>query len=123
MKHVITTLSSLGVDYMVTGSVASSIQGEPRSTHDVDLVVAILAGRVRGEARRNPLAALTTVAVCSFVGTSVFALSGLVLGDHALPVQEMVEVIGISVLWDVVMAPLLLGAGLWILLASHSARE
>jgi rod shape-determining protein MreD len=72
------------------------------------VIVAILAGRVRGEARRNPLAAVTTVAVCSFVGTSVFALSGLVLGDHALPVQEMIQVIGISVLWDVVMAPLLL---------------
>jgi len=26
---------------MVTGSVASSLQGEPRSTHDVDLVVAV----------------------------------------------------------------------------------
>jgi rod shape-determining protein MreD len=72
------------------------------------VVVAILAGRVRGEARRNPLAGLTTVAVCSFVGTSLFALSGLVLGDHALPAGQMIEVIGISVLWDVVMAPLLL---------------
>jgi rod shape-determining protein MreD len=72
------------------------------------VVVAILAGRVRGEARRNPLAGLTTVAVCSFVGTSLFALSGLLLGDVTLPVGEMVEVIAISVLWDVVMAPLLL---------------
>jgi hypothetical protein len=26
---------------MATGSVASSLQGEPRSTHDIDLVVAI----------------------------------------------------------------------------------
>ncbi|OQD46232.1 hypothetical protein BIY37_04315 [Candidatus Brocadia sapporoensis] len=26
---------------MITGSVASSLQGEPRSTHDIDLVVAI----------------------------------------------------------------------------------
>jgi hypothetical protein len=26
---------------MVTGSIASSIQGEPRSTHDIDLVVAL----------------------------------------------------------------------------------
>jgi rod shape-determining protein MreD len=72
------------------------------------VVVAILAGRVRGDARRNPLAGLATVAGCSFVGTSLFALSGLVLDDHALPVGQMVEVIGIGVLWDVVMAPLLL---------------
>ncbi len=72
------------------------------------VVVGILAGRVRNDARNNPLAGLITVAVCSFVGTSLFALSGLILDDHALPVGQMVQVIGISVLWDVVMAPLLL---------------
>ena len=72
------------------------------------VVVAVLAGRVRGDARRSPLAGLLTVAVCSFVGTSVFALSGLVLGDHAVPVGQMLQVIGIATLWDVVVAPLLL---------------
>lgn len=30
-----------GIDYMVTGSVVSSLQGEPRSTHDIDFVVAV----------------------------------------------------------------------------------
>ncbi len=72
------------------------------------VLVAVLAGRVRNDARRSPLAGLATVAVCSFVGTSLFALSGLVLGDHALPPGEMLAVIGIAVLWDVVVAPLLL---------------
>jgi len=72
------------------------------------VVVAILAGRVRADARRSPLAGLATVAVCSFVATSIFALSGVVLGDHALPAGEMVQVIAIALLWDVVMAPLLL---------------
>jgi rod shape-determining protein MreD len=72
------------------------------------VLVAILAGRVRSDARRSPLAGLATVAVCSFIATSVFALSGAVLGDHALPVGEMVQVIGIALLWDVVVAPLLL---------------
>lgn len=28
---------------MITGSVASSLQGEPRATHDLDVVVAIQA--------------------------------------------------------------------------------
>ena len=79
------------------------------------VVVAILAGRVRGDARSNALAGLTAVAVCSFVGTSLFALSGLVLDDHALPVGQMVEVIGIAVLWDVVLAPLLLPVLLLVL--------
>jgi len=32
-------LDDLKIDYMVTGSMVSSLQGEPRSTHDIDLVV------------------------------------------------------------------------------------
>jgi len=31
---------------MITGSVVSSLQGEPRSTHDIDMVVAILSSKV-----------------------------------------------------------------------------
>ena len=72
------------------------------------VLVAILAGRVRDDARRSPIAALATVAVCSFIATSVFALSGVVLGDHALPAGEMMQVIAIALLWDVALAPLLL---------------
>ena len=72
------------------------------------VLVALLAGRVRNDARRSPLAALATVAVCSFVGTSVFALSGELLGDHALPAGQVVQVIVIALLWDIVVAPLLL---------------
>ncbi len=74
------------------------------------VLVAILAGRVRADARRSPLAGLATVAICSFIATSVFALSGVVLGDDPLPVAQMVQVIGIAVLWDVVVTPLILPA-------------
>ena len=38
---VIQVLNEAGIQYMITGSVASSMQGEPRSTHDIDLVAAI----------------------------------------------------------------------------------
>ncbi len=72
------------------------------------VLVAILAGRVRADARRSPIAGLATVAVCSFIATSVFALSGVALGDHALPAGEMMQVISIALLWDIVCAPLLL---------------
>ena len=41
LKSVIRALDAAGIDYMATGSVVSSLQGEPRSTHDIDLVVAI----------------------------------------------------------------------------------
>ncbi len=40
--HIFTTrLDGMGLRYMVTGAVASIIYGEPRLTHDVDLVVEI----------------------------------------------------------------------------------
>ena len=41
LKQVTSVLTSIGVDYMLTGSLASSFQGEPRSTHDIDLVVVL----------------------------------------------------------------------------------
>ncbi len=41
LERVIPVLDALGIDYMVTGSIASSLQGEPRSTHDIDLVVVL----------------------------------------------------------------------------------
>jgi hypothetical protein len=41
LKRVVDALESSGCAYMVTGSYASSLQGEPRLTHDIDLVVSI----------------------------------------------------------------------------------
>ena len=41
LKLVIARLHEAGIEYMLTGSLASSLQGEPRATHDIDLVVAI----------------------------------------------------------------------------------
>ena len=41
LNKVIRTLEQARIGYMVTGSMASSFHGEPRSTHDIDMVVAI----------------------------------------------------------------------------------
>ena len=41
IRKIIQTLEDADIEYMVTGSVASSLQGEPRSTHDIGLVVAL----------------------------------------------------------------------------------
>jgi len=41
LEKVVPVLEGLGIEYMITGSIASSMQGEPRSTHDIDLVVQI----------------------------------------------------------------------------------
>ncbi len=46
LKRVVAQLEEAGIDYMLTGSVVSSLQGEPRATHDIDIVIA-----VRGPAR------------------------------------------------------------------------
>jgi hypothetical protein len=47
LKKVICALEHAGIDYMVTGSTASSLQGEPRSTHDLDLVVNLQKSAVK----------------------------------------------------------------------------
>jgi hypothetical protein len=39
LKAVVGALDRAGIGYMVTGSLVSSLQGEPRSTHDIDVVV------------------------------------------------------------------------------------
>ena len=41
LKLVVEALEDAGVGYLLSGSLASSLQGEPRATHDVDLVVDI----------------------------------------------------------------------------------
>jgi hypothetical protein len=41
LKKVVAVLEATGTPYMLTGSYASSFQGEPRMTHDIDLVVAL----------------------------------------------------------------------------------
>ena len=41
LKKVIKALDQAGIQYMITGSVVSSLQGEPRLTHDIDMVIAI----------------------------------------------------------------------------------
>lgn len=41
LKKAIQSLEQSGIPYMITGSVVSSLQGEPRSTHDIDIVIAI----------------------------------------------------------------------------------
>lgn len=39
LAKVISLLDENNIDYMITGSLVSSIQGEPRTTHDIDLLI------------------------------------------------------------------------------------
>ncbi len=72
------------------------------------VVVGYVAGRVRQDSGRSTLVALGTVAASSFVGTSVYALSGMLLRDPSIPVAEALRVIPLSVLYDLLLAPFVL---------------
>jgi rod shape-determining protein MreD len=72
------------------------------------VVVGYLAGKVRHDAGTSAGAALVTVAACSFVGTSIFALSGMLLHDSSVPVGEALRVIPVAVLYDVLVTPFVL---------------
>jgi rod shape-determining protein MreD len=72
------------------------------------VVVGYLAGRVRQDAGTSAVGAVVTVAACSFVGTSIFALSGMLLHDPAIPVGEALAVIPLAVVYDVLVTPFVL---------------
>jgi len=46
LKKTVLTLEKVGIPYMITGSVVSSLQGEPRSTHDLDILITIQKSKV-----------------------------------------------------------------------------
>jgi len=46
LKKTAASLDHLGEPYMFTGSFVSSLQGEPRSTHDIDLVFVLSADKI-----------------------------------------------------------------------------
>ena len=48
LKRVITALKNTSIQYMLTGSLVSSLQGEPRLTHDIDIVVAVPREAIKG---------------------------------------------------------------------------
>lgn len=72
------------------------------------VVVGYLAGRVRQDAGSSAVAAIIAVAASSFVGTSIFALSGMVLHDPGVPVGDALRVIPIAVVYDVLLTPFVL---------------
>lgn len=72
------------------------------------VLVGYVAGRVRQESRPTAVAVVATVAASSFVGTSVFALSGLVLRDPSMSIPSLLQVILVAVLWDIALTPFVL---------------
>jgi hypothetical protein len=55
LEPFVTRLERLGVPYMVTGSTAGIIYGEPRMTHDVDIVIALTVRDIPAIAAAFPI--------------------------------------------------------------------
>jgi rod shape-determining protein MreD len=71
-------------------------------------IAAFLAARVRQDVKPTALAVVGTVAAASFVATSLFALSGVLLSDPATSVGSLLEVVLVAVVWDVLLTPFVL---------------
>jgi len=56
LELFVARLDEIGVSYLVTGSVAATLYGEPRATHDIDLVVDLSEARCDSLPRVFPAA-------------------------------------------------------------------
>jgi hypothetical protein len=54
LRHLVGTLESLGLQYFVTGSIATIYYAEPRFTHDIDVVVDLPPARIEAFCRAFP---------------------------------------------------------------------
>jgi hypothetical protein len=118
LERIIQALDGLKIESMVTGSVTSSLQGEPRSTHDVDLVVDLsrdAADRLLGafppdefhvsdQAIREALDRRTTFKLVDLVGGDKVDFWILTKVQHAVLdldyVNEWAIRLGVESLWQ-----------------------
>lgn len=70
------------------------------------VVVGYLTGLARQEGDVSILGAIAMVTAGAFIGTSIYALSGLVLGDPGVSVGAALHVVPLTVLYDVLVTPL-----------------
>jgi rod shape-determining protein MreD len=68
------------------------------------LVVGYVAGRLAAPGPARVTQWLPVAAAASFVGTSVFALTGLLLHDPSVGVGELLRVEVVTLVWDVALA-------------------
>lgn len=71
-------------------------------------VAAFLAARVRQDVKPTAVTVVATVAAASFVATSLFALTGVLLSDPVMSIGTLLEVVLVGVVWDVLLTPLVL---------------
>ena len=86
------------------------------------VVVGYVAGRMRQDTKPTAVAVVVTVAACSFVGTSIYAISGLLLRDPVVSVSDLLPVIVMAVVWDVLLTPFVLPPVMRLFTALEPAR-
>lgn len=72
------------------------------------VIVGALVGLVRPEGRQSIPATLLAVACGAFIATSVFVVSGLVIGGQAVTLSSAAHVVPIAVVYDLALTPLVL---------------
>ncbi len=70
------------------------------------VVVGYLTGLAKTDGHQSVFATVLVVASGAFIGTSLYALSGLVLGEQSVTVDSAIHVVPIAILYDVLLAPL-----------------
>jgi rod shape-determining protein MreD len=79
------------------------------------VVVGFLVGLVREDARQGLVKIVAVVAAASFIGVSIFALTGLLLDEPGVTVGRVLEIIPVAVAYDTALAlltvPLLMALG------------
>src|SRR4051812_4403993 len=86
------------------------------------VLVGCLAGLMRQDTRSSATTVGATVAVSSFVGTSVYGLCGVALGDSTAGSGDLFRVVLVALLWDVLLTPLVLPGVMRLLMRLEPAR-
>jgi rod shape-determining protein MreD len=69
------------------------------------VIVGYVSGLAKAEGSQSVGATLLIVASGAFIGTSMYAISGLVLDEQAVTVGSAMHVVPIAILYDVLLTP------------------
>lgn len=72
------------------------------------VLVGYLTGLARADGAQSVFATVLIVASGAFIGTSLYALSGLVIGEQSVTVDSALRVVPVAILYDVLLAPLVI---------------
>ena len=87
------------------------------------VMVGYLTGLARPEGEVSKLGTLLMAAAGAFIGTSVFALTGMVLGDPGVTVSFAFDVVPRAVLYDVMVTPVVVPLAVLLLRRLEPAQR